>query len=113
MQSLKALFGYIWNFLLLIIFSKKKKSITKQSRCINSECPHFISVKALKYEREKCKFCREKDGSLKRRCEFQYNDGMKCHESNDQYHYHCSEANCNGAVYCSLCMQCPNCNPCH
>ena len=73
-----------------------------QPHSVSSNCPHFISVKALKYGREKCKFCREKDGSLKRRCKFQYDDGRKCLVPNDQYHFHCSQVSCNGAVFCSL-----------
>ena len=111
MQFLKPLINYILNFLSLIIFGEKN-SIKIQSRCDNPGCPHFISGDALKYNRKKCKFCREKDGSLIQRCTFQYNDGSKCRETSHKYHHHCKNEDCNGALYCETCMQCPYCNPC-
>lgn len=84
-----------------------------QFLCVNPGCHNYISVKALNHERNTCKVCRKKNGTLQWTCRFRYNDGRKCQESNHKYHFHCSDVKCNGAVFCGCCTQCPNCNPCH
>lgn len=84
-----------------------------QKRCTVSGCRNFITTRAAAHGAEQCKVCRRESGILVDRCTFKYENGRKCYERNHEYHFHCPEANCNGEVYCELCMQCPNCNPCH
>jgi len=79
-----------------------------QPRCTISGCNNFITTRAAAHGAEQCKVCRKKAT-----CQFVYGNGRKCYERNHEYHCHCSRAECNGAVYCEMCMQCPNCDPCH
>ena len=84
-----------------------------QSHCSTSKCKNFVSAKASVHGRTECKVCRRENGSLISRCQFVYQNGTKCNQRNHEYHYHCSGKDCNGALFCELCMQCPNCEPCH
>jgi hypothetical protein len=84
-----------------------------------ASCKKMISVKAVSYGRNQCKRCRRANGTLVMRpkyCKFVYKNGSVCREELNHcmdYHCHCVNPSCNGAVYCELCMQCPVCDPCH
>ncbi len=77
-------------------------------RCVS--CKNFVSNKASLHGRNQCKKCRRKNGTLVWTCKYRFKNGVRCHELNHDYHVHCVRETCNGAVYCSLCIQCPVCD---
>ncbi len=117
--------NYINSILSLIIIIGYRiyiiASLMNSTKSNNScaSCKMSISRKAVSFGRNQCKNCRRANGTLVMRpklCKFVYQNGNLCHETLNQcadYHCHCTNPSCNGAVYCELCMQCPVCDPCH
>lgn len=96
---------------LVISLSSYDDEVDRQ--CSELDCSNPISRKAFfKFNCRECIKCRV---YIERRtiCGYRYDNGVICKEKYLDYHKHCDNYGCDGAVYCETCSQCPVCDPCH
>lgn len=97
-----------------LVFSLLKcKDDEVDRQCSRLDCLNPIALKAfLKFNCTECIKCR---GYIERRtiCGYRYDNGVICKERDLDYHRHCNNYGCGGAIYCETCSECPVCDPCH
>jgi len=97
----------------LVISLHRREDDEVDRQCSGLYCSNPISRKAFfKFNRTECIICRvyiERGAS----CGFRYNNGVICKQKYMDYHHHCDKDECDGALYCETCSQCPVCDPCH
>lgn len=83
-------------------------------QCSKPDCGNPISRRAfLKFNCRECIKCRAYVVRRPKICGYRYDNNAICKETYLDYHDHCGNIGCDGAVYCETCLQCPVCDPCH
>jgi hypothetical protein len=96
---------------LVISLSSYDDEVDRQ--CSKLDCLNPISRKAfLKFNCRECIKCRRYIVT-RDICGYRYDDGYICREKNLEYHMHCDNYGCDGAIYCETCSKCPICDPRH